>query len=481
MYKLLIADRDKQELLGIQWLISKYSFPITSIKLAEQVAEVINELENEIPDILCIELDMVPEDRWGMVKTYINQYSGQVIAITAESTFERAIQALSVKAVDLWVKPLSPQSVKNVLQQAVRNLATITKQVNDTEVKHGSGYEVLFIDDLIPFPYPVYLLETEYKDDLVHLREFIKQFDFYYEPVVFSTSDQIVLVFNQSLPSPMKQARRLLREWENVSVSPLAIVVHEENEMEPLNQIYQKLRRVMETTFFTGYKQVLNAKNSHGWRDMDPFLTMEEQRNWVYMLDEGKVEEIKKWMYADFFDLKAPYPEPGLLSTRLTSILAQVRRFMIRKGIRNSEDAYKKVFHSILHGPVLYRIVQDIILFLSDLFQMINNQHIKVDIIEATIAYVETHYVDSNLTLSEVAEHVDRSPSYLSHLLTKKYKQSFSDILLYIRIEKAKELLESTDNTIQNISAAVGFKNPNYFSRVFKKYTKQTPRDWRMK
>ena len=260
MYKLLIADRDKQELLGIQWLISKYSFPITSIKLAEQVAEVINELENEIPDILCIELDMVPEDRWGMVKTYINQYSGQVIAITAESTFERAIQALSVKAVDLWVKPLSPQSVKNVLQQAVRNLATITKQVNDTEVKHGSGYEVLFIDDLIPFLYPVYLLETEYKDNLVHLREFIKQFDFYYEPVVFSTSDQIVLVFNQSLPSPMKQARRLLREWENVSVSPLAIVVHEENEMEPLNQIYQKLRKVMETTFFTGYKQVLNAK-----------------------------------------------------------------------------------------------------------------------------------------------------------------------------------------------------------------------------
>ncbi|MFP3490573.1 AraC family transcriptional regulator, partial [Staphylococcus sp. SIMBA_130] len=68
MYKLLIADRDKQELLGIQWLISKYSFPITSIKLAEQVAEVINELENEIPDILCIELDMVPEDRWEMVK-----------------------------------------------------------------------------------------------------------------------------------------------------------------------------------------------------------------------------------------------------------------------------------------------------------------------------------------------------------------------------------------------------------------------------
>lgn len=478
MYKLLISDRDRQELHGIQWLISKYSFPIATIKLADQVAEVIDELENERPDILCVELDMIPEDKWEMVKSFIDQYARQVIAITAEATFERAIQAMSVKAVDLWVKPLGPSRVKHALQQAVRQLALPGNQHPDTEINHGNRYEALFIDDQIPFAFPVYLLETEYIDDLDYLRKFIDQFDFYYEPVVFSMSDQVVLVFNHVFPEPYKQAQRFLREWGNLSGKAMAIVVHYQFE-EPLHQIYMNLLKMMETTFFTGYKQVLNTADIQNWKAMDPFLTMEEQRNWVFMLDEGKGDAIKKWLYEDFFDIGSPYPEPGLLRTRLTSILAQVRRFMIRKGMNYSEDGYKKVFQSILHGPVLYRIVQDIILFLNDLFQLMNEMDTKVDVMEVAFAYMEKHFNNANLSLTEVASHVGRSPSYFSHLLSKKYKQSFSELLLYIRIEKAKELLETTDDAIQNIALAVGFNNPNYFSRVFKLSTGNTPRDWR--
>lgn len=478
MYKLLISDRDKQELLGIEWLISKYSFPISSIKLAGQVAELVDELENEHPDILCFELDMIPTDQWEMVKSFINQYAGQVIAITAEATFERVMQAMSVKAVDLWMKPLEPSQVKYALQQSVRELTLLTDENSEPKINHGSHYEALFVDDQIPFPNPVYLLETEYRKDLDYLRKFIEQFDFYYEPIVLSTSDQIVLVFNHAFPDPFKQAQRFLRQWENMTGGPMAIVIHDHGE-ESLHHTYMKLLKVMETTFFTGYKQVLNTNNVQKWKGTDPFLTMEEQRNWVFMLDEGKGDAIKKWMYEDFFDIKSPYPEPGVLRTRLTSILAQVRRFMNRKGMTDSEDGYKQLFQSILHGPVLYRIVQDIILFLNDLFLLINEQNTKIDVTEAAFAYMEKHYNHANLSLTEVASKVGRSPSYFSHLLSKKHKQSFSEILLYIRLEKAKELLETTDDSIQNIAESVGFSNPNYFSRVFKSSTGSTPRDWR--
>lgn len=478
MYELLISDRDKQELLGIEWLISKYSFPISTIKLANQVAELVNELENTHPDILCFELDMIPEDKWEMVKSFINQYAGQVIAITAEATFERAMQAMSVKAVDLWVKPLGPSQVKHALQRAVRQLSLATNEQSVAEINNGGSYEALFIDDHYPFSYPVYLLETEYIKDLDYLRRFIEQFDFYYEPVLLSTSDRIVLVFDHVFPQPFKQAQRFLREWENMAGGPMAIAVHDQGE-ESLHLIYMKFLKVMETTFFTGYKQVLNTNDIQQWKDMDPFLTMEEQRNWVFMLDEGKREAIKKWLYADFFDIGLPYPEPGLLRTRLTSILAQVRRFMNRKSVTHSEDGYKHVFQSILHGPVLYRIVQDVILFLNDLFHLMKVQNTKIDITEAALAYMENNYSYENLTLTEVASHVSRSPSYLSHLLSKKHKQTFSELLLYIRLEKAKELLETTDESIQNIAIAVGFNNPNYFSRVFKSSTGSTPRDWR--
>src|SRR5699024_1456991 len=97
-------------------------------------------------------------------------------------------------------------------------------------------------------------------NDLDYLRMFIEQFDFYYQPISFSISDGIVLVFKNSFPDQLKQAQRFLREWESVSGKPLAIAVHEEGKDDSLNQIYRRLIQVMEMTFFTGYNQVFNVK-----------------------------------------------------------------------------------------------------------------------------------------------------------------------------------------------------------------------------
>nr|WP_255437469.1 helix-turn-helix transcriptional regulator [Thalassobacillus sp. CUG 92003] len=92
---------------------------------------------------------------------------------------------------------------------------------------------------------------------------------------------------------------------------------------------------------------------------------------------------------------------------------------------------------------------------------------------------METHYHDTNLSLKQVAEAVDRSPAYFSHLLTREYGGTFRELLTGIRIEKAKDLLATTDDSIQTISEATGFTNPNYFSRVFKAHTQQTPTSFR--
>jgi AraC-like DNA-binding protein len=48
-----------------------------------------------------------------------------------------------------------------------------------------------------------------------------------------------------------------------------------------------------------------------------------------------------------------------------------------------------------------------------------------------------------------------------------------------IRLEKSKELLSSTDMTVSEVAYAVGFKDPSYFSRVFLKEYKKSPRDYR--
>lgn len=479
MYVLSIFDRDQQEMLGIKWLISKYAFPISEIQTDTQLAAVIEILENNAPHILCLELDMIPEDKWELIYAYLSVYRGKVIAMTAEATFERATQAMSMKAIDLWVKPISPTRIKQGLQQAIHQLGEINRNEPFEKNIQEINYHSLFRDDYTSFLYPVYLLKPEYKADLDLLQVFIEQFDFYDQPLLFSRSDGIVLVFRKDFPKAYEQAQRLLSEWEQTNGKPLSIVVHEGSNDKSLHQIYLQALQTMELTFFRGYRQVLLTNIMKNWVDMDPFLTMEEQRNWIHMLEAADREGIKTWMYQDFFTITMPYPEPGLLRTRLTSILAQVRRFMKQKGITQCEDAYQSIFHRVLYEPVLYRIVQDFILFINDLFQVIEENTVKFDVIETAIRYMEDNYAEPELSLIEVAEYVGRSPSYFSDLLSKRLQQSFRQLLLQIRMDKAKEILNTTDYPIRQVAEEVGFKQANYFSRVFKKTTNMTPREWR--
>lgn len=478
----MICDRDKKEVNGIDWLISKYALPISAVLKADKLSDTLHILENELPDILFIELDMVPEEKWEIFRSYLDRYSKHVVALTAETTFERAMQAMSIGTIDLLIKPLSPNLVTRSLQQVVRNIKPHIQTEKEWDTGYSPNYESLFIEDNVPFEFPVYLIETELIEVLHDLREFIGGFNFYYKPTVLSTSDRIVLVFNQHIPDCVNQAKRLLREWELQSNSPLAIAVHKIRSGASLHSIYMDLQKAINITFYTGYRQVILSDDFQDWKTTDPFLTMKEQRKWIYMLDAGETDKIKAWMYDEFFNIESPYPEPGIVRTQLTSILAQIRRYMIRCGIEDesSEAYYNEVFGNILHHRILYRVVQDVILFVSYLFELVKkqSQEPKINVVEEAISYMEVHYVKADLSLLDVATHVERSGSYFSYLLSSQYGQSFRELLNYIRIQKAKELLSSSTMPIQNIAIQVGFKNPNYFSRVFKKHTDKSPRDF---
>jgi two-component system response regulator YesN len=79
------------------------------------------------------------------------------------------------------------------------------------------------------------------------------------------------------------------------------------------------------------------------------------------------------------------------------------------------------------------------------------------------------------ITLESVADELGISPSRLSRLFIEETGKGFSDFLIDYRIEKAKEMLGRPDATIKQVSAACGYPDPNYFSRLFKKETGLTP------
>jgi AraC-like DNA-binding protein/ligand-binding sensor protein len=99
-------------------------------------------------------------------------------------------------------------------------------------------------------------------------------------------------------------------------------------------------------------------------------------------------------------------------------------------------------------------------------------------IIEHIQNYILTYY-NRDLQLSQLAKLYFLNAEYLCRLFKKETGTNFSDYVNTVRINKAKHLLISTDYKIVDISNEVGYQNATYFNKLFKRYTGNTPTDFR--
>jgi len=93
--------------------------------------------------------------------------------------------------------------------------------------------------------------------------------------------------------------------------------------------------------------------------------------------------------------------------------------------------------------------------------------------------FIETHY-DRSITLDDVAAHVHLNPSYLSHLFKEITGKKYIDYLTAYRVDKAKYYLQHSNHKIYEVGEMVGYENPRYFNLIFKRYTQQSPLEFRL-
>lgn len=82
-------------------------------------------------------------------------------------------------------------------------------------------------------------------------------------------------------------------------------------------------------------------------------------------------------------------------------------------------------------------------------------------------------------TVKYLADKVHLSPGYLSDLLKKETGMNAQDHIHYCLIEEAKNILLHSDNSVSEIAYSLGFEYPQYFSKLFKQKTGQTPIEYR--
>lgn len=101
------------------------------------------------------------------------------------------------------------------------------------------------------------------------------------------------------------------------------------------------------------------------------------------------------------------------------------------------------------------------------------------DIVDEVMKYIEMNYAKEELSLNHVASHVNFSPNHLSMIFSQQTGQTFIKYLTDYRMNKAKELLRCSGKKSSVIAQEVGYKDPHYFSYLFKKTQNMTPTQYR--
>jgi two-component system response regulator YesN len=172
---------------------------------------------------------------------------------------------------------------------------------------------------------------------------------------------------------------------------------------------------------------------------------------------------IKNYLFVDFILTSAEFvSELGGEETKVIPMMADVESLMTDL---QTADQIKEALGDLVTAVITFR----------------NNQpnHEVEDLIFEAKLYIDAHFSESNLLLEDVATSVNLSPSHFSTIFGRETGESFKNYLTRIRIERAKELLRTTNLKCSEVAYQSGYSDPHYFSYAFKKSTGIPPLQFR--
>lgn len=215
-------------------------------------------------------------------------------------------------------------------------------------------------------------------------------------------------------------------------------------------------------------------------RDAYPY---EKERLLITKLKTGDVEESKSLLndllgYVFFSEGN----NLEFVKSRSLELCSLLSRAAIEGGA--TSDSVLKINNQLLTvlptlntmDDLCYKLQEAIDVFTDCMFERVPSKH--SEIVKKAIQYISKNFSEP-LSLEAVAGQVHLNPAYFSTLFKQATGSSFKEYLNMVRVEESKRLLSNTDYSLIDIAVATGFEDQSYFSKVFKKYTGLTPKQYR--
>lgn len=220
--------------------------------------------------------------------------------------------------------------------------------------------------------------------------------------------------------------------------------------------------------------------NMNPFYNVLPYCTL--KNNLIEAVLHGDTEGVSQLIDTSLDDILADtgldFPKTKAACTKIICLLYEISSECIESAFYDNNRRFS--FLNFAKADTLGQLK----LCLSDicddfLYIMACNSNLKRHtVIKRATTLIESHFNDK-ITQNSIANVVYLSPSYFSKLFKDVTGYNFNEYVNRIRIEKAKEMLEKSFVTIDDVYQKVGFENRSYFGKVFRNLTGMTPKQYK--
>lgn len=207
----------------------------------------------------------------------------------------------------------------------------------------------------------------------------------------------------------------------------------------------------------------------------------DQEEEFLFRVEAGMMDEVEE-LTGRLFDLMHSAPGFTLADAKyycyhLSGQCRGILNYYLKQDTPKSSNSIQNVVNYIFSLHELQEYYRQ---FFMNITGLLKNESIYAgdDAVLKIQTYMQHNY-QKNLTQDFIASLFYLNRSYLSTLFRQKTGMKFIDYLNEIRIERSKELLRDSSRKMYQISKAVGYDNPKYFFRIFKKKTGMTPEQYR--
>ncbi len=519
MYRVLVVDDEQIVLDALKFMISKREDEVVVCGTASSGREAIEMTKSLIPDIVIMDIRMPGINGIEAIKEIKHYYPEiRFVIISAYEQFEFAKQAVQLGVKEYLLKPINRAKLNGVLNQIISELENERQQKNrDLETMERLQNMMPFLEN--GFIYSI----ISNSDALNEMKKVIQLLDVkcdcgYLMILQFHINEAHqtahIDAFNTHLNLHEKadQLREIVKYKCNAIVGPLMInkmvifvpsrqLGNDYDSRVEATNLAECLQAKIEEAFaiecsvgissvvglselYYAYGQANKAINKTSSNEIYHIADLYEdydasreklkyQSQLIEALTHGRLEKSLKYFDSLFEVIKEQQDQ-------IFELVVLIFRIAHDEAIEENQminySTYLKEISQIEGKQALYQWIVARMKFISSQIQIKKDQKCSA-MVERTKQHLNHHFTDE-LTLEGVARLQNVSPQYLSKVFKEETRFTFVEFLTRLRIELAQRLMMDSDKSVKEICYEVGYSDPNYFSRLFRKQTGLMPTEY---